>query len=100
MAGGVFPLEEQERMRRDFIANAAHELRTPLTNLQGYLEALRDGVIDRYPAPAQPKPLALRRALEMAPGENEIPLVLHDRRTADVGAGRRERRPLHRCHAK
>ena len=38
-------LEEQERLRRDFIANAAHELRTPLTNLQGYLEALRDGVI-------------------------------------------------------
>ena len=38
-------LEEQERMRRDFIAHAAHELRTPLTNLQGYLEALRDGVI-------------------------------------------------------
>jgi signal transduction histidine kinase len=39
-------LDEQERMRRDFIANAAHELRTPLTNLQGYLEALRDGVIE------------------------------------------------------
>ena len=38
-------LEQQEQMRRDFIANAAHELRTPLTNLQGYLEALRDGVI-------------------------------------------------------
>jgi signal transduction histidine kinase len=38
-------LAEQERIRRDFIANAAHELRTPLTNLQGYLEALRDGVI-------------------------------------------------------
>jgi len=38
-------LERQEVMRRDFIANAAHELRTPLTNLQGYLEALRDGVI-------------------------------------------------------
>ena len=38
-------LAEQERVRTDFIANAAHELRTPLTNLQGYLEALRDGVI-------------------------------------------------------
>ena len=38
-------LEEQERLRREFIVNAAHELRTPLTNLQGYLEAMRDGVI-------------------------------------------------------
>ena len=38
-------LEEQERIRREFIINAAHELSTPLTNLQGYLEALRDGVI-------------------------------------------------------
>ncbi len=39
-------LERQESIRRDFITNAAHELRTPLTNLQGYLEALRDGVIE------------------------------------------------------
>ncbi len=38
-------LDDQERIRREFIANAAHELRTPLTNLQGYLEALRDGVV-------------------------------------------------------
>jgi len=44
-------LAEQERERRDFIANAAHELRTPLTNLQGYLEGLRDGVI--APTPEQ-----------------------------------------------
>ena len=41
---------EQEQVRRDFIANAAHELRTPLTNLQGYLEAFRDGVIVADPA--------------------------------------------------
>jgi two-component system sensor histidine kinase BaeS len=44
-------LADQERERRDFIANAAHELRTPLTNLQGYLEGLRDGVI--APTPEQ-----------------------------------------------
>src|SRR5207237_5117890 len=42
MAGQI---EEQGRMRREFVSNAAHELRTPLTNLQGYLEALRDGVM-------------------------------------------------------
>jgi signal transduction histidine kinase len=42
-------LEEQERIRSEFIANAAHELRTPLTNLLGYLEALRDGVVPATP---------------------------------------------------
>jgi two-component system sensor histidine kinase BaeS len=38
-------LAQHARERADFITNAAHELRTPLTNLQGYLEALRDGVV-------------------------------------------------------
>jgi signal transduction histidine kinase len=43
-------LAEQDAVRREFVVNAAHELRTPLTNLQGYLEALRDGVIPPDPA--------------------------------------------------
>jgi len=43
-------LAEQEEIRREFIVNASHELRTPLTNLQGYLEALRDGVMAPSPA--------------------------------------------------
>ena len=43
-------LAEQELVRREFIVNASHELRTPLTNLQGYLEALRDGVLPPDPA--------------------------------------------------
>ncbi|HEX8025909.1 MAG TPA: HAMP domain-containing protein, partial [Candidatus Limnocylindrales bacterium] len=43
-------LVEQEEIRREFVVNASHELRTPLTNLQGYLEALRDGVMQPDPA--------------------------------------------------
>ena len=43
-------LAQQEAVRREFIINASHELRTPLTNLQGYLEALRDGVLPPDPA--------------------------------------------------
>ncbi len=43
-------LAEQEAVRREFVINASHELRTPLTNLQGYLEALRDGVLPPDPA--------------------------------------------------
>jgi two-component system sensor histidine kinase BaeS len=43
-------LAEQESIRREFVINATHELRTPLTNLQGYLEALRDGVLPPDPA--------------------------------------------------
>ncbi len=43
-------LAEQESIRREFVVNASHELRTPLTNLQGYLEALRDGVLPPEPA--------------------------------------------------
>ena len=45
-------LQRIEALRRDLVANVAHELRTPLTTLQGYLEALRDGV-----APASPQTL-------------------------------------------
>jgi two-component system sensor histidine kinase BaeS len=43
-------LADQERQRRALILNFAHELRTPLTNLHGYLEGLRDGVVEPDPA--------------------------------------------------
>ena len=43
-------LAEQDAIRREFVISASHELRTPLTNLQGYLEALRDGVLPPDPA--------------------------------------------------
>jgi len=38
-------LERAEKLRRSMVADTAHELRTPLSNIQGYLEAIDDGVI-------------------------------------------------------
>ena len=37
-------LSKLEESRRILIANVSHDLRTPLTAIQGYIEALRDGV--------------------------------------------------------
>jgi signal transduction histidine kinase len=42
-------LQRIENLRRDLIANVAHELRTPLSALQGYLEALHEGVAQATP---------------------------------------------------
>ena len=42
-------LEQQESLRRRLVSDVAHELRTPLANLSGYLEALRDGVLQATP---------------------------------------------------
>lgn len=38
-------LEDAEAIRRTMTADVAHELRTPLSNLQGYLEAIKDGLV-------------------------------------------------------
>ncbi len=42
-------MEQARRTRSELISNFAHELRTPLTNLRGYMEALRDGVMEPTP---------------------------------------------------
>jgi len=36
--------QKREQNRREFLANVSHELRTPLTIIQGYTEALLDGM--------------------------------------------------------
>ncbi len=38
-------LQAIESLRKTLMINVAHELRTPLTNIQGYLEAMVDGVV-------------------------------------------------------
>jgi len=42
-------LERVEELRRTLVEDVAHELRTPLTSLQGYLEAMTDGVLEPTP---------------------------------------------------
>ncbi|GFN30736.1 ATP-binding protein [Paenibacillus xylaniclasticus] len=39
-------LERLEKSRRHLLSNISHDLRTPMTLVQGYLEAMRDGLIE------------------------------------------------------
>lgn len=43
-------LEKRNQERRLFIASVAHDLRSPLTSIQGFIQAMRDGIIpeDKY----------------------------------------------------
>lgn len=43
-------LERGEALRRRLVEDVAHELRTPLTSVQGYLEAMADGIVEPTPA--------------------------------------------------
>jgi signal transduction histidine kinase/DNA-binding NarL/FixJ family response regulator len=38
-------LKEMDRLKSDLLANVSHELRTPLTAIQGYTEALQEGLL-------------------------------------------------------
>ncbi len=43
-------LDKKDQDRRLFIASVAHDLRSPLTSIQGFIQAMRDGIIpeDKY----------------------------------------------------
>jgi len=38
-------LQQQERIRREFIGNLSHDMRSPLTSMHGFLTAISDGTI-------------------------------------------------------
>ena len=41
----VESLQNDEIQRKNLMADIAHELRTPISNIQGYLEAMKDGLV-------------------------------------------------------
>src|SRR5690606_10421121 len=42
-------LKNQEKFRREFLSNISHEFKTPLFAIQGYIDALQDGLIEEDP---------------------------------------------------
>jgi len=45
-ASEIQKLHEQAQFRREFLSNISHEFKTPLFAAQGYIETLRDGLMD------------------------------------------------------
>jgi len=80
-------LEQVERLRRDLIADVAHELRTPLASLDGYMEALIDGVI-----PAEPE--TFHRIRREAARLQRLVADLQELSRVEAGQGRIHPRPV------
>ncbi|MEV0219315.1 ATP-binding protein [Streptomyces sp. NPDC050704] len=82
--GGAFnrmadSIQAGEDRQRRLTSDIAHELRTPLANLRGYLEALRDGVVE-------PTPELLDSLHEEALLQQRIVDDLQDLALAEAGA--------------
>lgn len=84
MADGLAQLE---KLRRNMTADVAHELRTPLTNIRGYLEALRDGMVE-------PEERVIDSLYEEALLLNHLVDDLQDISLAEAGQLRLERQPV------
>lgn len=72
-------LERNERIRRDFMADASHELRTPLGVLNGQLEAIEDGLLTPDAGVVHSLQAEVRKM-------NKLVNDLYDLSLADVGA--------------
>jgi signal transduction histidine kinase len=59
----VREVERSQTTLRDFVANASHELRTPLTAIQGFSQAVMDGVLEA-PEPTRDAAALIHREAE------------------------------------
>lgn len=84
MAAG---LKKQEELRRHMVSDVAHELRTPLSNIRGYLEALREGLVE-------PTPSAISSLHEEALLLGRLVDELQDLTLAEAGQLTLNRQPL------
>lgn len=84
MADGLTRLED---LRRNMVSDVAHELRTPLSNIQGYLEALQDSVVE-------PKREVIDSLHEEAMLLKRLVDDLQELALAEAGQLRLERRPV------
>jgi signal transduction histidine kinase len=82
-------LEQADRSRKDFIANASHELRTPLFSLGGFLELLDDEDLD-----AEQRDVFLREMREQVTRLGKLATDLLDLSRLDAGAVDVEREPI------
>ncbi|MFD8390694.1 sensor histidine kinase [Streptomyces sp. NPDC059680] len=76
-----------EAQRKAMVSDIAHELRSPLTNIRGWLEVVRDGVVE-------PDPPLLDSLHEEALVLQRIIDDLQDLAAADAGTLRLHREPL------
>ena len=79
-------LQEAEEQRRSLVADVAHELRTPLSNIQGYLEAVKDGLLQPDSATIE---TIYQQVLHLAHLVEDLRLVA----LAEAGALRLNREP-------
>jgi signal transduction histidine kinase len=80
-------LQRLEQLRRSMVTDIAHELRTPLSNVRGYLEALRDGVVE-------PSPVLIDSLHEEALSLNRLVDELQELALAEAGQLHLDIQPL------
>lgn len=68
----ITEFKKLEQLRRDFMADVSHELRTPLTSIQGFSEALLDGMAGDKPVQEEYLKVIHRESLRLNRLINEL----------------------------